>query len=100
MSKMNNESRPKSSWSIAEREEIQFLMREYFSIQKAAEKLGISRYRLSEEVERGTTEQEYKERRYAKYDVDRAIESEARTLLGEENYNRLKEIWIRENEKK
>jgi len=76
-------------WSIKDRERLQVLCREGFTIARIVEVFDVSRVVINKELQRGLTEEEWSERRYVKYSIKNAILSEAKEKLGEEKFEYL-----------
>ena len=76
-------------WSIKDRERLQILCREGFTIARIVEVFDVSRVVINKELQRGLTEEEWSERRYVKYSIKNAILSEAKEKLGEEKFEYL-----------
>lgn len=76
-------------WSIKDRERLQALCREGYTIARIVEVFDVSRVVINKELQRGLTEEEWRERRYVKYSIKKAILSEAKEKLGEEKFEYL-----------
>ncbi len=78
---------------LENREKLQWLLGEGYSLQIIYNKLGISKTALYTELAKGLTEEEYVNKQYIKYNAAKAIENEIVKLMGEDSLRKLKEYY-------
>ena len=75
---------PTFKWNMIDRGMLSKSLLEGFSLVQIEEEIGISRFQIKSEIKRGLTEDEYKERRYVKYNPERSVYQTALQAIGED----------------
>lgn len=71
-----------SSWGLVKRKKLKLLLDEGYNAKHISEILNISYQAILNEIKRGTTADEYREKRWVKYSVERAAYTEVKDLFG------------------
>ena len=71
-----------SSWGLVKRKKLKLLLDEGYNAKHISEILDISYQAILNEIKRGTKEDEYKEKRWVKYSIERAAYTEVKDLFG------------------
>lgn len=72
-------------WTAESRKTLEALLKEGYKVPQIANIMSISAMTVYKEIEKGVSEQEYREKRYIKYTADKAIETSIMKLKGEIN---------------
>ena len=73
-----------SSWGLVKRKKLKLLIDEGYNAKHISEILDISYQAILNEIKRGTTADEYREKRWVKYSVERAAYTEVKDLFGDD----------------
>lgn len=71
-----------TSWGLVKRKKLKLLIDEGYNAKHISEILDISYQAILNEIRRGTTADEYREKRWVKYSVERAAYTEVKDLFG------------------
>jgi len=78
-------------FNLDNRKKLQLLLLDGFSLTVIQKTLNITRSVLYTEIKKGLTDEEYKNRRYVKYNLTRAIIADIEKFVGEDSWNFVKE---------
>ena len=73
-----------STWEMERRKQLQLLLEQGYTVGRVSEILGLARPTIFAEIKRGTTVDEYREKRFVKYSIERAICAEVAQYFGKE----------------
>ena len=68
------------AWNMNLRMGLEKMLKEGFPISHISQELGITKATIYEEVKKGVTEQEYRNRQYSKYLAKKSIDYQAETF--------------------
>ena len=78
-------------FTLDNRNKLQFLLSDGFSLTVIQNTLNITRSVLYTEIKKGLTAEEYKNRRYVKYNPIRAIIADIEKVVGKDSWDIVKE---------
>jgi hypothetical protein len=78
-------------FTLDNRNKLQFLLSDGFSLTVIQNTLNITRSVLYTEIKKGLTAEEYKNRRYVKYNLIRAIITDIEIAVGKDSWDIVKE---------
>ena len=78
-------------FTLDNRNKLQFLLSDGFSLTVIQNTLNITRSVLYTEIKKGLTAEEYKNRRYVKYNPIRAIIADIKIAVGKDSWDIVKE---------
>lgn len=82
-------------FDLENRKKLEFLLSDGFSLTIIQKKLDVTRSMLYTEIKKGLTAEEYKYRRYVKYNPIRAIIADIEKAVGEESWNEVKTSYLK-----
>ena len=77
-------------FDLDNRKKLEFLLSDGFSLTIIQKKLDVTRSMLYTEIKKGLTAEEYKYRRYVKYNTIRAIIADIEIAIGKDSWNEVK----------
>lgn len=83
-------------FDLDNRKKLEFLLSDGFSLTIIQKKLDVTRSMLYTEIKKGLTAEEYKYRRYVKYNPIRAIIADIEIAIGKDSWNEVKKLLFKE----
>ena len=83
-------------FDLDNRKKLEFLLSDGFSLTIIQKKLDVTRSMLYTEIKKGLTAEEYKYRRYVKYNPIRAIIADIEIAVGKDSWNEVKKLLFKE----